>query len=371
MTSAAEMLAFGQFETHEQATLDEAAHASAIDLYSTSSAQEAMQWLEQHEASAILLAQGQDGENLALNTRAQGRHRALPILSLAHEPSDLIFVGAYSWGADDVVSPDSSWPLARRLRALTQASSGQQPAPRGTAVVGELDQYRRVATARALFNVGYDVRFALTEEDLQAFSLEPKVSLVVLSTELCGCAAALIDETRSNGSIAQFIVSAEPRKHNELSKQLFRKNDVRLTDSSAPPENVVFLANELAAGTLPDKRASPRILHGTTVRFRGEGRERDELGFSYNVSEGGMYVRTLAPPIDDVVWLELTPPKSSKRVRLVGEVAWRRPFGPSGRATVPPGFGLKLIDASHSCRLRWQEGCSAAASELYLLSEHP
>jgi hypothetical protein len=365
------MLAYGHFDAKEQSSLTEAARAAAVDLFTTSSPQEAHQWLDAHEASAILLGEGDGQQGVALQTRAQTKHRQLPIVALAREPSDLEFAEAYSWGADDVVSPGRSWSLTQRLRALTRATRGEDPLPRGAAVIAEVDKARRVATARALFNTGYDVRFAVTKEDAQSFSLQPQVTLVVMCTELCDDPSALISAAMRAGSAAKFIISSEPRRHSELSIALARNQLVRVTDASAPPENVVFLANELSAGPMADKRAAPRILHGTTVRFRGEGREEDELGFSYNVSEGGIYVRTLAPPADDIIWLELTPPKSSARVRVTGQVAWRRPFGPHGKATVPPGFGVKVLELTSRDRSRWVEGCRAAAAELLSASLLP
>ncbi len=371
MTEATDMLAFGHFELAEQANLKEAAAASSVKIHTTASHSDATAWLESHEVGAILLGDGDNRGGLALGTRAQSRHRQLPILALARSPSDLDFADAYSWGADDVVSPERAWSLTTRLRALTRDPGNDVAVDRGTAVVGEVDQSRRIATARALFNAGYDVRFAVTPEDAAAFAREPQVSLVVICTELCEDAAELIREVELLGTKAKFVVSAEPRKHNELSQKLAHCESARVTDASAPPENVVFLANELVAGKMPDKRASPRLLHGTTVRFRGEGREDDELGFSYNVSEGGLYIRTLAPPSDDIVWLELTPPKSAQRVRLVGQVAWRRPFGPHGKATVPPGFGVRIIDVTKNDATRWTSGCREAAAEIYTRSLLP
>ncbi len=372
MVLATEMLAYGSFEPNEQSTLAEAAEASAVNLYTTASSQDAARWLDAHEVGALLLGDGEGQEGLALETRAQSKHRQLPILALSRKPSDLEFAGAYSWGADDVVSPNQPWPLTLRLRALARAERGEEPTPRGTAVIAELDKSRRVATARALFNAGYDVRFAVTTEDAHAFSLEEAVTLVVVCTELCPDPMLLIDAAVAAGSVAKFIVSAEPRRHSELSISLARNLLARVTDASDPPENVVFLANELSSGMMTNnKRASPRILHGTTVRFRGEGRDEDELGFSYNVSEGGIYVRTLAPPSDDIIWLELTPPKSSYRVRMTGQIAWRRPFGPHGKATVPPGFGAKIIDMTRNDRQRWTEGCQRVAAELLSASLLP
>ena len=365
------MLAYGHFDAKEQSSLTEAARAASVNLFTTASAQESHQWLDEHEATAILLGEGDGQQKLALQTRAQTKHRQLPIVALAREPSDLDFAEAYSWGADDVVAPGRTWSLTQRLRALTRATRGEDPVPRGIAVIAELDKARRVATARALFNTGYDVRFAVTKEDAQTFSLQAEVTLVVMCTELCENPAALVSAATSAGSVAKFIISSEPRKHSELSIALARNPLTRVTDASDPPENVVFLANELSAGPMPDKRAAPRILHGTTVRFRGEGREDDELGFSYNVSEGGLYVRTLAPPTDDIIWLELTPPKSSARVRITGQVAWRRPFGPHHKATVPHGFGVKILELTPRDRARWIEGCRTAAAELLSASLLP
>jgi Tfp pilus assembly protein PilZ len=127
---------------------------------------------------------------------------------------------------------------------------------------------------------------------------------------------------------------------------------------------VLFLANELAAGSLANKRAAVRALHGTAVRFRPDGFEESEIGFTYNISTGGLYVRTLAPPSEDIVWLELLPPRSTRRVQLVGQVVWRRPFGPHKKATVPPGFGCRIIDAPRSSLDRWHEAVSSATLEL-------
>ena len=277
MGGSSEMLAYGQFGQTERSILEEAARASQVLLHTTDSSSEASAWLDTHEASAILLGTGHQPENLAMGTRAQSRHRQLPILALTREPGDLDFAAAYSWGADDVVAPDKAWPLTQRLRALTRSLRSEQSTARGTALVAEVDQFRRVAIARALFNAGYDVRFALTPEDAQAFVREAQVTLVVLCTELCEDPVQFIHAALHAGSQAKFIVSAEPRRHNGLSQGLARESQARLTDASAPPENVVFLANELEAGALPNKRASPRI-PDRSWPLRMAGRCRDGTG---------------------------------------------------------------------------------------------
>ncbi len=357
------MLAFGEFEKDARSCLSVAALESAVELHTLSSSSQASAWLSENEASALLLnGTGDEPAQVALGARAQHKNRTLPILALTNDVGDLDFAHAFSWGADDVVAPSSSRSLTTRLRAVSKVPALTEVPPRGTAVIAEIDQQRRVAMARVLGNAGYEVRFALTCEDLERFALERNVALVVSCTEICPDPERLIAAAHSSGSGAAFVISAEPKRYAELSRRFTGGSDARVTDASAPPENVLFLANELAAGPLPNKRSAVRILYGTSVHFRPEGLIEGEVGFTYNVSSGGMYVRTLAPPTEDVVWLELTPPRSGRRVQLVGQVVWRRPFGPHKTATVPPGFGVRIIDGAKQSLERWDEGCAQAAA---------
>ena len=98
--------------------------------------------------------------------------------------------------------------------------------------------------------------------------------------------------------------------------------------------------------------------------FRDAGRESDDLGYTYNLSAGGLYVRTLAPPEEDICWLELLPPRSERRVRLVGRIAWRRWLERGEFATVPPGFGVEIIDGSKADLAAWEAGYRAFAKAL-------
>jgi hypothetical protein len=214
--------------------------------------------------------------------------------------------------------------------------------------------------ARALFNAGYSVCFALTENDAVEFALREKVTLIVFSTEICSNAEEFIRNIQSRGSLAHFIASDAPPKARSTRQTCKELAHCRITDTSCPPEDIVFMANELFSMPTKNKRSTPRILFGTTVRYRPEGMDEDELGFSYNVSQGGIFVRTLAPPQEQFIWLEVKPPGSPMRVRLLGEVVWRRNYGPNGHATVPPGFAIRIVDGAQRDIQRWREGCQEA-----------
>ena len=139
---------------------------------------------------------------------------------------------------------------------------------------------------------------------------------------------------------------------------------VAVTDGFAPPENLLFVANELARSGATDGRASARLLYGTVVAFRQAGRDEDAFGCTYNISAGGLYVRTLAPLNGgEEVWLELQPPRTDRRVRLEGRVVWRRRFGPIESATVPPGFGVQITDGAKGDLARYESGYRTFAAD--------
>lgn len=359
MVTPAPLLAFGDFPRLEYSHLQQAAQSAALEVHQVDSAEEAYPWLDEHQPCALVLPQlGQRCLSFALQVRAQKKLARLPIVSLARELSDLEFLHAYSWGVDDLVIPRQLRSLTNRLHVFQRTSVQSEIPPRGVALVAKADQHQRILIARTLGNAGYDVRFAVTAEDAERFALSRDLSLVVLCAELTPDPLQLIDEAIQAGSPAHFIVSAHTTDELEQARLRRGRLETRIISTHTSPENIIFLANELSSFAPTNQRESPRHLYGTMVQFRNEGHEQDELGFSYNVSMGGLYVRTLAPPEEDTVWLELTPPRDVRRVRLVGQVVWRRPFGPPGHATVPPGFGVKIVDGGRADLTRWHESCA-------------
>ena len=83
------------------------------------------------------------------------------------------------------------------------------------------------------------------------------------------------------------------------------------------------------------------------------------------MSAGGLYIRTLVPPQENAVWVELRPPNASRWVHLEARVVWRRPYGPLGGATVPPGFGVQLTDATSRSMEGWLDGYIGLVDSLH------
>jgi Tfp pilus assembly protein PilZ len=316
---------------------------------------------------AILVRPDAPGaEQAYAHLRGQARFAQVPLFGVPEERNDLAFTEVFSWGGDDLVSLSSPQALARRLRPLVArgaAASGEWRAAQGMAIVAGEDARWRSVMGRALHNGGFLVRFVTSADDLEKEATAEGVRLVVAVEDLGAVAA--VTAARGRGSEAAWVVVAPPKKMAATHAAVAALSRVSVADGYAPPENVLFLSNELLNQRGVDKRASPRLLYGTAVAFRAAGRDEDEIGFSYNINAGGVYVRTLAPlePGQDV-WLEMWPPRSERRVRLSGKVAWRRAYGPQERATVPAGFGVQITDGLGGDLDRWRAGYDAFAESL-------
>ncbi len=299
--------------------------------------------------------------------RGQARFAQVPLFGIPGERNDLAFTELFSWGGDDLVSLSSPQSLTRRLRPLAArpptTASGEWSAAQGAAIVASGDPRWRSVMGRALHNGGFIVRFVVSADDLERESAAEGVRLVVAVDDLEPAAA--LARARERGSNAAWVVVVPPKKMAAMHAATAPFPRVSVADGFAPPENVLFLSNELLNQRGVDKRASARLLYGTTVAFRVAGRDEDEIGFSYNISAGGVYVRTLAPlEAGQDVWLEMWPPRSERRVRLAGKVAWRRAYGPQERATVPAGFGVQITDGLAGDFDRWRAGYDAFAQSM-------
>lgn len=355
------VLAVGTFNAAEQALLLSTARETGLKLQLVRTKAEAGAELA-HGGHVGMLVEGSSDAagDVCLEARSQADQAHKPILTLVRDMTELSFVEAFSWGADDVIDMRHPESLLVRLRNLPEHVEAPTAGTRGVAVIADSDRARRVTLARVLRSAGYEIRFAVSEEDAASFATGSSVA--ILSEHLCPEPHELI--RKSPATTVNWLVTAAPKHISAHQAKLAQFPNVRVADAFAPPENLVFVANEMLSTGGTNMRAAPRLLYGTKVCFRGAGRERDDYGYSYNVSTDGLYVRTLAPPAQDRVWLELRPPRTDRLVRLEGEIVWRRRFGPAGKATVPPGFGVKITDGSQACGAQWRSGCDSLAKLL-------
>lgn len=363
MTEPRQLLGFGSFTGAERSRLSHIGQESAFNVRLADDAMDASGWLESHQAEAIVLhLDSSTAESFTIERRAESKHASVPIFSWSSSVNDLGFAETFSWGADDLVNLSDDLALRTRLRQIPKDASLLPEVTRGQVLVADPDRVRRIVVGRVLRNAGYSVTFATTAQDLNDYLTSPDLEMVVATSTILKNPREAVERSRQNGNEPAWIVSSPPRDMRSYRTSLAGLERITTTDAFAPAENVLFVANEMSRQRDMDNRATPRLLYGTMVAFRGHGRDADDYGYTYNISEGGIYVRTLAPPDDELVWLELCPPRADRRVRLVGRVAWRRGLGRARFATVPPGFGVEIVDGAKMDLAAWVEGYRAFRS---------
>ena len=277
-----------------------------------------------------------------------------PLIALTPRLTDLAFLNALRWGADDVVGLGAAEPLNVRLASVIAPRHASSPTPsKGRAVVADADSRRGDGLRRALHSAGYDVEGATDKASARFYASKSDIDLFVLVADLAD-PRSFIEDARCNGCDCRWVVLARPQHAEELERQLSSLRSVVVMSASGPPENVLFAVNLLYPSEA-SRRGEVRALFGTVVLFRAVGEYRDECGFSYTASPQGLYIRTLAPTPNEKVWIELIPPDGERRVRLVGKVAWSRRFGSHSAEATPPGFGVQIVDGLGEDLALWSE----------------
>ena len=330
------------------------ATVTRLDLAAFEKVDMVLTWLDAHEPKVVVFDAGLvHAEKICRKVRSKKNLSSVPIIALVAEPTDALVERLYAQGADDVIPSALGVHLIERVKALPDKSQ-LTDASHGMAVVADKDHSRCDVIGRVLMNAGYDVKFALDDVALRYYTQQNEPRLVVLSAEL-GDARKFVEEGRKRNADTAWVVMSSRRDVVKHAETLSGIEHLSVVVNTTAPENVLFTSNELLRQGGPPSREDERVLYGTMVAYKPAGGEHEDVGFSYNISQKGLYVRTLSPPAENEVWLELRPPRGKRRVRLEGRVAWRRKYDPGSRAPVPPGFGVALTDGLGPSLELWNE----------------
>lgn len=265
-----------------------------------------------------------------------------PVIAMVSDLRDASFVQAYRKGADDVILRSNVGGVTRRIANLQNFDpTARPPVSRGRVVISHhVDEYRRLL-GRVLRQACFNVHFAVdADEIIAAMASEREADLVVVSDQVLP--VAKIEEARraANAPKTRFVVvSATASTRIMLDAEFPHSATI---SENAPHDHLLFLANDLLRDGCRQGRQSPRYLFDTICSFRTEGEFSPEYGLTYNMSQTGIYVRTLdPPPKNTTLWLELRPPGTTATVHLRGTLVWVATPGACSRAT-PPGFGLQI-----------------------------
>lgn len=278
--------------------------------------------------------------------RADERLERAAVLVVGPSVTASDYVECLTCGVDDVLSSaQDAVGLERRLQVARDAGAGAvRSLRRGQALVIGATGARAAARVRALGSAGF--RAKVESEGTMPWLTDPRLALTVWEPSDPERAFEAIRAARAEGVLGRFVLCLGSEQAARWAAACESLDGVRVLPDTSPPDSVVFLVNEMAETTVQNQRASRRRLASTLVHFRSAG--RSDLGLSYNVSAGGLYVRTLAPPSAGPV--EVSVRIGSAQADFSCELAWSRALSHDGTATAPPGFGVRILEASESAR---------------------
>lgn len=359
MAPSAAVLVLAELDEPTQAAINRACNEAGCDPTVEPSSEAAIGKLAARKYDALVVHMGTPGAALA-SMKARGKllRVRVPIIALVDEEDDGAFARAYRAGADEVVPLSRSTALIPRLRAIPKMAMPQPALSRGDAVVADPDRNRGEVLERILRDAGFRVEVAVDGFAARLQAGRPSLKVAVIDAALED-PAMLITHARAKGSRCAWVVRARPELLDEIRGKVSGMDRVSVLSAYGPPDDVLFEANRLLETKPQDGRADARHLHGTLVTLRWKRDDSQDIGYTYNVSSVGLFVRTLAPPVGEEVTISVTPPGGDKALTLEGTVAWRREFGNTRREGVPPGFAVRVTGGEVA---EWTAACPSAVS---------
>ncbi len=297
-----------------------------------------------------------DVEEFVAWLRGQDRFFSVPVFAVVPNICDQAFRETNAFGVDDTLGNRDMGAFTRRVAVLSAFNATvRPPIIQGNVVIAHSDRQQRRLFGKTMRNAGFNLVFASDQIELKrSFQIVPTPRIVI-----CDCALSnqnpveKIEQFRATVSDSQlpFVLLAKESSLRDLASNPLPLEAVEYMSETAPPDNLLFLTNELlrreAIREKPDQRASERLLYGTLCAFRHAGDLSSVYGYCYNISYEGMYVKTFDPPRkNSEIWLEMRPPGEITGIHLRGKVIWVRPPDNSKPVAVPPGFGLRIDSAA-------------------------
>jgi CheY-like chemotaxis protein len=241
--------------------------------------------------------------------------------------------------------------LAMAVMAMNPWS--EVPVSSGKLLLADANLERRIAIARSLRIAKFDVEFAESPEDLLAKIGGDHPYRVILSAVNLGQedSPAIFGRIHCNREfkLVPWLIYETGRILANTKKDA--PGDLVKIGSDLSPETVSFHVQNILASPMKELRKSERVPYYTPVKVIIE-RIREEIwGFSTDMSENGLYIRTLVPPPPGtMLTIAFRPPTAEGTVQMGARVAWRKEYGSAANPSKHPGFGIEFARISEPDR---------------------
>jgi CheY-like chemotaxis protein len=240
--------------------------------------------------------------------------------------------------------------LKRLVMAILSKNPWKEvPVSIGKVLLSDTNLERRIALARSLRIAKFDVSFAESAEDLRAKISSEHTFRIILSSMNIGMEDAIAIFRRAYENPEQKRVPWLIYETHELLanvKSDAPKELVRI-GSELSPETIAFHVQSILSTPLRELRRSERLPYFTPVKCTIERINEEIWGYSTDISEDGIYIRTLVPPPPDtMLTITFKAPTAEGMAQMGARVAWRKEYGDAGSPSKPPGFGVQIARIS-------------------------
>lgn len=288
----------------------------------------------------------------AIREHEVGREIPVVLLGSEHSTPKLI-EAAWKAGADDcILQPLAPEHLRERAGAIGEPMAQERPERdrriiRHIAVTGDAGEYGKTLCDH------------LEHEGLHVIVLDryqgppQTVDLLVYVTDTGEQVArdlpVALKRVRSTSPNAVLPILAVSRLRKWADPEHARRNGIYLLDGDRPTEDVVRAICGLLQRAPHRLRVDQRIPFFCPVFFREAVAVKPgnwRSGFTYNLSSGGLFVKTLVPlrpaaPIEIRICLSST----GEEIEATGVVAWSNAFAIKRTFSFPVGMGVQFLGA--------------------------
>jgi len=281
-----------------RAFLTAALTPAGVRVVAVESAERAVEVLPQKPFLAFvdLNLPGEQGDAFCKSIRMHTDRWDLPVVMVTAEDGPGAIRRAFLSGADDyVVKPLTEKQVTAKLEAVRAGLGEREPAPVRSKRVMLATQRAFFGTliTRLLDQAGFDCCLTTSLAEAQAVTSVGQVALAVVDLDIPS-ATLLVEWLRT---CAPPIPIAAVASHAQMARLPRSLAELEPYDVETEVEHLVRRIHKVLAGAVrAERRGAPRIPFHAEVHFRLLGTSEEwTAGGSFDLSETGIYVRTLNP----------------------------------------------------------------------------
>jgi uncharacterized protein (TIGR02266 family) len=319
------------------------------------SAERCLEALSERQPKLILMDLGMGpmrGDECCQKIKENEGLSRIPIIMLTG--ADLAHEVMRSWraGADDFLPKPVRLPqLASKVQALRTAALGaassdrREPSSQKLIYV-ENRSFYRASVGGALEHAGFQILYCNDGAEALQSLTDCGEDIDLLICDLGALGAQALEEARQLRARAPqqkpMLLTTAVDQPPAVQKAVLQLTGHELVNKRVlPTEAILAQINSLLRRVTLDIRSQERVPFFSVVGFRFGPGDEWLSGFAYNISRGGIFIRTLTP----------LPPLSSveMKVRFVtedvcceGAVAWANAFNSRSAFSYPLGMGIRF-----------------------------